>query len=238
MSMTDMLYRLQELDIEEERLKKRQSGLAEDPEFMLQKEHLEELNAELAEAKSKLAAAVREQHRLELELKLTADRRLEIRGRLYDGTVTNMKELEKMTRMVEEMDAARNRLEDRILELMGTSEELEDVIGEKAQELESKTVIVRELEQSQEEEMAALDMQLADVPRKREALLADMPADLVQRYQNVRGRMGARPLARVERQVCTGCRMSISATVMREIKKGDRLVQCESCGRILHWQEE
>ena len=238
MSMTDKLYRLQELDIEEERLKKKQSGLTEDPEFMLHQKQLEELTAELAEAKASLAATVREQHRLELDLKLTAARRQEIRGRLYDGTVTNMKELEKMTQMVEEMDSARNRLEDRILELMGTAEELEDAIGEKTQDLEGKAKIIRELEQSREKEVGELDLQLTDLPRKREELLADMPVDLVQRYEKVRGRMGARPLARVEKQVCTGCQMSISATVMREIKKGDQLVQCESCGRILHWQAE
>jgi hypothetical protein len=136
------------------------------------------------------------------------------------------------------MDVSRDRLENRILELMGLAEELEAEIKEKEQNLGEKTDQFAELKISREQEMEKLAAALAELPQQREMLLQEIPGDLVQRYQSARGRMGSRPLARVDKQVCSGCRVGISATVMREIKKGDRLIQCESCGRILHWEEE
>ncbi len=238
MAMTDMLYRLQELDCEEEKLRAKRDSTIGDPDYETAKEQLKVLEAELAAAKETLKAASREQHRLELDLKLTSARRTEVRGRMYDGTVTNMKELEKMTHMVEEMDAALSRLEDRILELMGRDEELEDAIDRLERELSEGHARFADLEQSRTRDLKTIDLQLATIPEQRAALLAEIPGDLVQRYENVRGRMGTRPLARVDRQICSGCRMSISATVMREVRKGDRIVQCESCGRILHWEAE
>ncbi len=238
MAMTDMLYRLQELDLQEENLNKKKDQLETDPEYLEEKEKLQEALGRRERAKKELADTIKDQHRMELDLKLAVDRREDIRKRMYDGTVTNMKELEKMTRMIDDLDRTRSQLEDRILERMERVEILGNEIEKAEEECGQMQDRLDHMERIRQESAEQLEKELARIPDQREELAAAIPSDLVSRYQTARLRLGSRPLARIEKQVCTGCRVGISAAQMREIKKGDRLIQCESCGRILHWEKE
>ena len=52
-------------------------------------------------------------------------------------------------------------------------------------------------------------------------------------YQLLRERRGGRAVARVERGMCQGCRITLPMSVLQKARAGMALVQCVSCERML-----
>ncbi len=232
------LYDVQELDQEVQSLKKKKEQIKEDPEREELKKRLSRTEEALSEDEKTLARTVKELHRKELDLQQTSEKKEEIRRKLYDGSVTSMKEMEKMTRMNEELDEKEDDLENSILTLMMTVEEKEESVGLLKKEVKELGKKFEEDEKQAEKEMQQIDQALMAMPEKKEEMYKSIPKELVDRYEEVSKRRQEKPVALVKNKVCTGCRVGISVFVMRELKKGDRPIQCESCGRILYLENE
>lgn len=59
---------------------------------------------------------------------------------------------------------------------------------------------------------------------------------LIAKYQAVKKRCSP-PIALLRGDQCGGCNMSQPAVVTSAVKKGERIVECETCGRILYVRE-
>ena len=56
---------------------------------------------------------------------------------------------------------------------------------------------------------------------------------LISRIGRLQGKYRGIFLAPVIDSVCLGCRMTVPASLMVDLVKGDKLVYCENCGRVL-----
>ena len=84
-----------------------------------------------------------------------------------------------------------------------------------------------------EEEIASAQAEInaaKAVVEKKKALVD--PA-LLKRYAAVKTHHAV-PMATVEHEQCSGCRMSLPTVMIRKVASGDGLVECENCGRILY----
>ena len=61
---------------------------------------------------------------------------------------------------------------------------------------------------------------------------AKLPKEIVDEYKRIKG-FRQNPVAKLENNRCSGCRMQLPASVERKVTEGDKLVLCENCGRIL-----
>jgi predicted nucleic acid-binding Zn-ribbon protein len=41
------------------------------------------------------------------------------------------------------------------------------------------------------------------------------------------------PVAEVDRNLCQACHVTVTSSGMQLLRKGDEIVRCENCGRIL-----
>jgi hypothetical protein len=127
------------------------------------------------------------------------------------------------------------RHEDRILELMGESEPLEKNV--KAAEVllagEKKRV---EAEKDSARERTAVDRKEMETLRaERGAILAEMTPIVASEYERTRkGRAGV-AIAEVIQGRCSKCHVTIRPQFMQELKRGDSVMVCESCKRMLYW---
>jgi predicted nucleic acid-binding Zn-ribbon protein len=72
--------------------------------------------------------------------------------------------------------------------------------------------------------------ELAEVEAERDSVWAEIPA----RDQTVFSRVRVRPaVALVRDNQCSACHVTVTSSGMQILRKGDALVQCENCGRIL-----
>ncbi len=61
--------------------------------------------------------------------------------------------------------------------------------------------------------------------------------ELLERYRAIKQHCTP-PMAMMVGNQCGGCNMSLPAVVLREIRSGEKIVECDNCGRILYVQEE
>ncbi|MCU1235414.1 MAG: hypothetical protein JWP63_3381 [Candidatus Solibacter sp.] len=127
------------------------------------------------------------------------------------------------------------RFEDRILELMTESEPLEKNVkaAEVALKVEKAQV---EGEKNEARERTAVDQKAAsELEGERAAIVKEVKPPVYQNYERVRkGRRGV-ALAEVVDGRCTACHIVLRLQYYQDIKRGEAILPCESCQRILYY---
>jgi predicted nucleic acid-binding Zn-ribbon protein len=57
---------------------------------------------------------------------------------------------------------------------------------------------------------------------------------MLRTYNHIRIAHQGRALAKLDRNLCTGCRISLPTNVVNKARTGNALVQCPNCERILY----
>lgn len=231
MSEIQQLYQLQELDIQIDELTKT----------------LAELEAQLADdsvvAEAKRRVAVLENHAEQIAAqRRSIDRAIEdlqtrlgrTQERMYSGSIKSVKEMEaaEEERANTERDIAEN--EDRLLEVMVRADEVDETLS-KGRE------VVKRLEQQRSVAVAALTAKaeetrtsLEDLTPRRDSTWDAISAPVLHRYESLRSSRGGTAIARVERGMCSGCRMTLSTSEQQRIRSAVDPMMCSSCHRILY----
>ncbi|MGA2712510.1 MAG: C4-type zinc ribbon domain-containing protein [Bryobacteraceae bacterium] len=127
------------------------------------------------------------------------------------------------------------RHEDRILELMTESDPLEKAVkaAEAALSTEKKQV---EDEKAKARERTAADQKEIDLlTQERKKILGEMDSKIASEYERIRkGRAGV-AIAEVVQGRCSKCNMLLRPQFLQELKRGDAVMVCESCRRMLYW---
>ena len=135
-----------------------------------------------------------------------------------------------------EIEAHQNeisKMEDKILELINGEEELEKTRKEaenRFKEEEDDARLERERIQGQIE---TKQKRLTELEKERQKRIAAVPQPLLQYYNRYFKAYGPNVVVRVEGGSCGGCHMRILPQVLVEIRRGDKIVHCEGCRRIL-----
>lgn len=67
-------------------------------------------------------------------------------------------------------------------------------------------------------------------------LMAQVDPQLLERYQKIK-KTRMNPVAKVANEQCSGCNMALPSLMMRRLRAGEQVVECENCGRILYYTE-
>jgi hypothetical protein len=127
--------------------------------------------------------------------------------------------------------------EDRILELMGESESLDKNVKAAEESLKAEKSQV-EAEKREARERTATDEKSAhELAKERSAIVASITPAIYQRYERVRKAKTRRGLAVAEAVDgrCTACNIGMRLQFFQDLKKGDQILACESCQRILYY---
>src|ERR1051326_652579 len=127
------------------------------------------------------------------------------------------------------------KAEDRILELMGESEPLDKNV--KAAEAALKTEKAQvEAEKTQARERTAADQKAqAELQAERHSIASSIAPATLQNYERVRkGRRGI-AVAEVVDGRCTACNIALRLQYFQDLKRGEKILSCESCQRMLYY---
>jgi hypothetical protein len=127
------------------------------------------------------------------------------------------------------------RHEDRILELMGESEPLEKAVKAAETDLATEKKQVEGEKARARERTAADQKELDALMLERKGVLAEMTPKIASEYERIRkGRAGV-AIAEVIGGRCSKCNMQVRPQFLQELKRGDTVMVCESCKRMLYW---
>ena len=170
----------------------------------------------------------------ELDIESVREKLRGVEGRLYGGTVTNLRELDGFEK---EATFLRDRLKELDDNLLAAMEKLDEAQG-RASSLEDETNQAEERWQVSQKELAEQRRQaeetLAGLGTRREGLVAQVGPQELKLYERLRLSKGGVAIAKVERGLCRGCRMTLPTNQLQRARVGRETVLCNSCGRILY----
>ena len=143
------------------------------------------------------------------------------------------------TAAMREREAARKTittLEAKIIEQMEASEKAEAEIAEHAPEIER---LRGELDTSLaafERDTAEQTARLEALRKERERLEREMSKSTITIYERISSRIRNRvAVAEARNGACTACLMTLRPQIMAEVRRGDEIVTCDNCNRILYY---
>jgi len=146
------------------------------------------------------------------------------------------------TAAIREADAARkhiSQLETQILEKMETIEQAEGVLKEREPEVVKLRAEMEERVRAFEEQTRTQTEELAARRAERERLLAALPKQMSALYNRISARIrDGIAVAEARNGSCTACFMALRPQVMAEVRRGDEVIICDNCNRILYYLPE
>ncbi|NQT64955.1 MAG: hypothetical protein HQ554_02130, partial [FCB group bacterium] len=88
-------------------------------------------------------------------------------------------------------------------------------------------------EEKLEKEIQEVQKDIEDLKGKRNVLAQDLPRELIRRYATLIKNKNRKAVVFNDNNACSGCGYTIRPQVVIDIKEGNSVVYCESCGRIL-----
>ena len=78
-----------------------------------------------------------------------------------------------------------------------------------------------------------LSVEVTGYEAERRAVAADIDPGVLKVYEHVRRAHQGKGAARLDRNLCLGCRISLPTSTVNKARAGSALVQCPNCERIL-----
>ncbi|GBC81840.1 Chromosome partition protein Smc [bacterium HR10] len=194
----------------------------------------EEFAAAYLEKKSRLEDSRRQHRQLEMDLQ-DAQLRLE----KYKNDLMRVRNQTEYAAALREIDMAKkliSALETQILELLETIETLEREVQEQTPEIEAKRQHVDALLAEYATAVERLTEELHRMREERERLARTIRPDLLQRYLRLVELRDGIALAEVRDGSCTACYMTVRPQVYADVRKGEEILTCDHCSRILYYR--
>jgi uncharacterized protein len=166
---------------------------------------------------------------------------VEQRGRAEraERNLMSSKKQDEYTAAIREADAARKQistLETQILETMETLEQTEGALKERADEIASLNSDREARLKLFDDETRSQSEQLTAARAEREKVSAALPKAMSSLYSRISARIrDGVAVAEARNRSCTACFMSLRPQVMAEIRRGEEVITCDNCGRILYY---
>ena len=229
----DRLLELQGLDTSLDHLQARKKILEAGEEVKEATARFEEAERELGDLRLALDAVGREQRRLELELDSMTQKAEAENKRMYDGSVTNPKELEALQAEIRNLKERKSRVEDDLLEQMEQREDLDGRITGAEKSVEDARGALESVGGASAKALSEIEEQLSNQTVERSVVAGEIDEELLELYGDIRRQKRGLGAAALVDGVCQGCHEKLSALEMDKLKKTEGVKRCEYCRRIL-----
>lgn len=182
----------------------------------------------LAENQSARRAAEKELAAQQARLSKFKDQLMEVK--------TN-KEYQAMQKEIEVAQKQVRQLEDRILEKMIEADEIAAAVAGAEQGLVVEQGEIDAERRRLEDEARTLQAELERVAVRRQALVSEISAPAMATFELLMGRRGT-AVVEARDGHCTACHVRLRPQAYNDLRRNDSLMQCDSCQRILYFDQD
>jgi len=226
---------------------------------------LQELDLELQRLIDRLAKIPAERDQIESEFRQYAAEFLELKDR-YDKTLNDRKHLEtelasaqqhydkfeqdkmrvtnpkQYEAVVREIDATKRQVsafENEILKRMEDADKLDAEIKERTPDVERKREEADQMLAAFDGERQAAEQQIVALNERRLQLAAQVSKPLFAAYDRLARSRRGQALSPISNEgICSVCRVRVRPKVFSDVRRGNEMITCENCGRILYYKTE
>ena len=202
--------------------------------------HIAEIEKALVSHKRKvesdqaaLAANRKENKNLEGEIQAIEQKASHLRDQML-GAKTNA-QYRAFQNEISFCDSEIRDAEDRILDLMAASEPLEEnlklaeaALRQEQQHVEREKAVARQRSEADQQ-------QLDELNKERQGIVSSLDPQVYSTYERARKKHHGMALAEGTNSRCSACNIVLRPQFFQDLKKADKLMLCESCGRLLYY---
>ena len=196
----------------------------------------QEKRAEIGAAKVRHEQLVEARKTLEAEITSLSERLDSAQQKLMQ--VTNQQQYSAALNEIDSNRAHLTTLREKSQEYTAEIDELEAPAAEAEESIAAERSTVDAERLRIEGEIAHVDERLAELARAREEIVAELPKPSVGRFDQIRRARGGVAMAAIAGGACSACQMRIRPQVINLLRRGDDLIACDSCRRILYIPNE
>lgn len=226
----ERLIKLEQVDREISRLTAEVAAL---PKRVSEIEHqLSDAKARVEQAKTAIKSQEQKRRSLESDIQSHQQKIAKFRDQSLD--VKTNEQYKALMHEIEFAQAEIRKAEDKILEIMEGGELFDRQVKSSEAELKTQSSQVEKEKEEAHTLTAKDEAQLKQLQRERQSLRTGIGGDLLDLYDRVlKARKTAMAEAREQR--CTACFVLLRPQRWNEIKGGNEVFTCDSCGRILFY---
>ena len=227
------LLELQALDTRLGQLDHQLSVLPEHAQLAELSARAADRDAEVVRATTARSDVQRELGKAETDVQLVRDRAARNQQRL-DAGVGSAKDMQALQHELESLARRQATLEDEELEVMERAETLDAEVARAEADRDALAGQQAELTASRDAKSATIQGDRAQVAAGREAIVADISAELLALYDKIRATSGTGAAALQQRR-CGGCQLELNQVDLSRFRlaEPDEVLRCEECRRIL-----
>ncbi len=227
------LVELQEIDSEMINLENR---LVEAPKYM---EELQNRYDKMKAAKDDLEDSVsmlrKQKQKLEADAEEDSNKIKKSKNKLM--MVENSKEYHAMLREMDSLEKTNRMREEELSLLVEDLQNQESRLEDMNKELESLQEELAQQKESFSHEEKSIKDRIEVLKSQREEACSRVPEPILARYNFIRERLHNPVIVSVNNGVCKGCNISIPPQSFIELQKGEQILSCPNCQRLIFWDE-
>lgn len=194
------------------------------------------LETEITENEHKLLDARKRQKEIEIDIETDKEELSK-----YQKQMKVIKTNKEYDALVAEIDTRKQRIsdnEDEILKLMGIIDECTEKLGGLKSKLDETRETTKIHLENLTSEMSTLESKISNKVKQRGDLVKNIDRRVLSMYERIRKGKGSMAVVPIRKRSCGGCYKQIPPQLIQEIRRGDKIFTCDSCGRILIWTDE
>jgi len=196
-------------------------------------EKLETQKNQQAQVEEKISILKQQEQKLNKEIEEDNDRIKQSKNKLM--MVENSKEYHAMMREMDNLEKT-NRLREEeklaVEEDLAAQNNIKSSLDTEIDKLENE---LKEKQERLDEQLDGAQSRLDELRKKRENATQEIPQPILSRYEFIRSRLSHPVIVPVDNGVCTGCHISIPPQSFIELQKGEQILSCPNCQRLLFW---
>lgn len=229
----ELLLKLQVLDYDRGELERSKEYI---PDMMenLKKEILEN-EEKFNNNEKELSEATIAQKNLELEISGLQENLKKLKSQMM--AIKTNKEYDAL---VSQIDAVKGSINDKESLLLETIERIE-ILESDIEELRKKSTDTKKQNDDQlgilEEKMNSVGTKVQMKDDERQNIIVRVPKRVMSIYERIRKNRGGSVVITVKKRACGACYKALPPHLIQELKRGDQLITCDNCGRLLIWRD-
>ena len=175
----------------------------------------------------------KDRKRLEGDIQAQEQKISKLKGQMIEAKTND--QYRAFQHEIEYCEAEIRKAEDRILDLMSESEPLEKNVTAAQEDLKQERAQVEREKHDARERTAVDEKAVAELQAERKELIATVGTALHTQYERIRKARGGVALSEALEGRCSACHMTLRLQFLQDLKKSEKIMNCESCGRILYF---
>ena len=229
----NIILSIQELDINMIRL------------MRVKKERLQELTkinalkddiqAQVTDKETRVLDAKKEIRMGETQIKEIQEKVIKLES--SQAAVKKMDEFNALTHEMTHAGRERNLVEQRLSDLVDKLAAEEELLVTLKENLKATDENSKLIEKEIHESIEKINEEGKGLLEQREILITRADPEMFKIYERLLKNKKDRVVVPIEQRTCSGCHIVLTPQHENLVRKGDRLIFCEHCSRILFWQD-